>query len=171
MDPILDLAPGAEENALAVELVARIRESVRDPAAARDFASLRASVLVVAEDLGESFTLRFDHGRLTVHDGSVGVPSVTFCGDAETLRRLSQVPLGDRLRLPKLGPFSTEGRATWALLGNLIAADFKVYGLAAHPRTVLHLVRLLSRKHSGDAAPSGTPSVTLPDAGATKQAL
>jgi hypothetical protein len=146
LEPIVDLAPGAEENALAVEMADRIRRNVRDPAAARDFAALRASVLMVAQDLAESFTLRFDHGRLTVHDGGVGIPSVTFCGDADALRRLSDFPLSRLLRFPRLGPFSPEGRTTWLLLASLYTADFKVYGLVAHPRTVVILLRLLSSR-------------------------
>jgi hypothetical protein len=146
MDPIIDLAPGAEENALAVELADRIRDQIgKNPQKLDDFRALRASVLVVAQDLAESFTLRFDHGRLTVHDGSVGIPSVTFCGDADTLRRLSDFPLTRWLRLPVLGPFAAEGRETWRLLAGLLArGDLKIYGLFAHPRTVFYLLRLLS---------------------------
>ena len=144
MNPIVDLAPGAEENALAVEMADRIRQNVRRPEPARDFAAMRASILMVAQDLSESFTLRFDHGRLTVHDGPVGIPSVTFCGDADALRRLSDFPLSRLLRFPALGPFAPEGRATWTLLARLYAADFKVYGAVAHPRTVVYLLRVLS---------------------------
>lgn len=148
MEAIIDLAPGAEDNALAVEIAERIRKNVESrPAAAADFRALRASVLMVAQDLAESFTLRFDHGRLTVHDGGVGIPWVTFCGDADALRRLSEVPLTPRLRLPALGPFAREGRETWRLLVELFArGDFKVYGLAEHPRTVVYLLRLLSAR-------------------------
>ncbi len=148
MDAIIDLAPGAEDNALAVELADRIRDSVASrPEAARDFRALRASVLMVAQDLGESFTLRFDHGRLTVHDGGVGIPSVTLCGDADALRRLSEFRLTRWLRLPVLGPFAREGRETWRLLADLFArGDLTVYGLAAHPRTVVYLLRVLSAR-------------------------
>lgn len=147
MEPIVDLAPGAEENALALELAERIREGLRASEAKRaDFRALRASVLVVAQDLAESFTLRFDHGRLTIHDGNVGIPSVTFCGDAAALRRLSDLPLTRRLRLPLAGPLTREGRETWLhLVGLMIQGDLKVYGLTSHPRTVFHLLRLLSR--------------------------
>jgi hypothetical protein len=155
LEPIVDLAPGAEDNALAVEMADRIRENVRWPPAARDFAALRSSVLMVAQDLCESFTLRFDHGRLTVHDGGVGIPSVTFCGDADALRRLSDFPLSRLLKIPRFGPFSAEGRTTWGLLANLYVSDFKVYGLVAHPRTVVYLLRLLS---SGRSRPGlGSP--------------
>jgi hypothetical protein len=142
VDPIIDLAPGAEDNALAVEIVDRIRESLaRRRGATADFRALRATVLMVAQDLGESFTLRFDHGRLTVHDGGVGIPSVTFCGDAAALRRLSDIPLGRWLRLP-----SPRGETFRILVRIFTSGDFQVYGLVAHPRTVVHLLRLLNTR-------------------------
>jgi hypothetical protein len=146
MEPIIDLAPGAEENALAVEITDRIRDNLRRaPRKVADFRAIRASVLMVAQDLAESFTLRFDHGRLTIHDGSVGVPSVTFCGDAEALRRLADFPLTRLFRLPVAGPLTREGRETWQhLVGLLLRGDLKVYGLVAHPRTVFYLLRVLS---------------------------
>jgi hypothetical protein len=124
----------------------RIREGVRGSDAKRaDFHALRASVLVVAQDLAESFTLRFDHGRLTIHDGNVGIPSVTFCGDAAALRRLEDFPLTRRFRLPLVGPLTRAGRDTWLhLAGLMLRGELKVYGLSAHPRTVFHLIRLLS---------------------------
>ncbi|MFT3766569.1 MAG: hypothetical protein QM820_13805 [Minicystis sp.] len=146
MNPIIDLAPGAEENALAVEIAECLRDNMdRSPRKVADFRALRASVLMVAQDRAESFTLRFDHGRLTIHDGSVGIPSVTFCGDAEALRRLTDFPLTRFFRLPLAGPLTREGRETWQhLLGLLVRGDLKVYGLVAHPRTVFHLLRVLS---------------------------
>jgi hypothetical protein len=147
MDPIIDLAPGAEENALATEIAERIRDNLAHaPRKVADFRALRASVLMVAEDLAESFTLRFDHGRLTIHDGNVGIPWVTFCGDAEALRKLSDIPLTRFFRVPLGSPLSREGRETWRYLAALFArGDLKVYGLLAHPRTVFYLLRVLSR--------------------------
>lgn len=146
MDPIIDMAPGAEENGLAVELADLIRGNLtRSRRKLADFRALRASVLMVAQDLAESFTLRFDHGRLTIHDGSVGIPSVTFCGDAEALRRLADFPLTRFFRVPVAGPLTREGRETWQhLVGLLLRGDLEVYGLVAHPRTVFHLLRVLS---------------------------
>lgn len=147
MDPIVDLAPGAEENALAEEVAALIADNLaRSPKKQADFRALRASVLMVAQDLAESFTLRFDHGRLTIHDGNVGIPWVTFCGDAEALRKLADFPLTRYFRLPLAGPLTTSGRETWFHLISLFArGDLKVYGLMAHPRTVFHLLRVLTR--------------------------
>jgi hypothetical protein len=144
--PIIDLAPGAEDNPVAVELAARIRENiVASPRKQADFRGIRGSVLMVAQDLGEALTLRFDHGRLTIHDGTVGIPSVTFCGDQAALRQLFDFPITPWLRLPILTPFLRKGRDTWRDLSRLFAkGDLKVYGLAAHPRTIVLLLRILS---------------------------
>lgn len=144
--PIIDLAPGAEENPVAVELAHLIQANLASsPRKQADFRSLRGSVLMVAQDLGEALTLRFDHGRLTIHDGTVGIPSVTFCGDLAALRRLADFPLTPWMRLPVLAPFAREGRETWRNLARLFAkGDLKVYGLVAHPRMVVFLLRIFS---------------------------
>jgi hypothetical protein len=144
--PIIDLAPGAEDNPLAVEIVDRMRQNLAArPTKLADFRALRASVLMVAQDVGASFTLRFDHGRLTVHDGNVGIPWVTFCGDADALRRLHDLPVSRWLRLPIVGPFTQAGRESLRVLLGLVArGDLKVYGAVAHPRTVIFVLRLLS---------------------------
>ncbi len=148
MDPIIDLAPGAEDNPLAVELAARIRTNVAaHPKKRADFRSLRGSVLVVAQDEGESLTLRFDHGRLTIHDGNVGIPWVTLCADLAVLRALPDVPLSRFLRLPLVGSWTGEaGTTARRLLGQLATGEIKVYGLTAHPRTVVCLLRVLSSR-------------------------
>jgi hypothetical protein len=144
--PIIDLAPGAEENPVAVELADIIRRNLSaNPRKRADFSALRGSILMVAQDLGEALTLRFDHGRLTIHDGTVGIPSVTFCGDLSALRRLTDFPVTRWLRLPLLLPFAHDGRETWRTLTRLFRrGELKVYGLAAHPRTVVFLLRILS---------------------------
>jgi hypothetical protein len=147
--PLIDLAPGAEDNPVACELAELIRKNLRaSPRKQADFRGLRGSVLMVAQDLGEALTLRFDLGRLTIHDGTVGIPSVTFCGDLADLRRLADVPLSRWLRLPGGGiVFAREGRETWRhLVGLFVRGDLKVYGLAAHPRTVVFLLRILSSR-------------------------
>jgi hypothetical protein len=146
VEPIIDLAPGAEDNPVAVELAEHLRQNLSErPHKQADFRALRGSILMVAQDLGESLTLRFDHGRLTIHDGTVGIPSVTICADLAALRRLSDLPLTSLTRLPGFGPFTKEGRATGSYLLRLFAqGDLKVYGLVAHPRTVVFLLRIFS---------------------------
>jgi hypothetical protein len=137
VSPIIDLAPGADENALAVELGDRIRRSLAErPRRLSEFRSIRATVLVVADDVGESLTLRFDHGRLTIHDGAIGVPAVTFCAARDVLLHL---PDGPGVR------WITSPVPVWRhFVAPIAKGDLKIYGLAAHPRLVTHLLRLLS---------------------------
>lgn len=137
MNPIIDLAPGADENTLAVELGDRIRIHLAErPRRLPEFRSIRATVLVVADDVGESLTLRFDHGRLTIHDGAIGVPAVTFCAAREVLLRL---PDGPGVR------WVTSPVAVWRhFFAPIAKGELKIYGLAAHPRLVASLLRLLS---------------------------
>jgi hypothetical protein len=146
--PIIDLAPGAEDNPVAVELAAVIRKNIADsPKKLVDFRGLRGSVLMVAQDRGEALTLRFDLGRLTIHDGAVGVPSLTICGDYEALRRLADIPLTPWLRLPGTRPFSRKDPGSFrALLGQYFQGNLKIYGLAAHPRTLVRLLRIFSSR-------------------------
>jgi hypothetical protein len=150
VDALVDLGPGAEDNPLAVELAARIRQNlIERPEKAADFRALRGTVFVALTDVGESITLRFDLGRLTIHEGQVGVPMVTFCGDTEDLRRLTDLPLMRWLRVPFASPFGRAkdgSRETLRHLSRLLAnGRLKVYGLLAHPRAVTRLLRIISR--------------------------
>jgi hypothetical protein len=146
VDPIIDLARGAEDDPLAVELCDRIRNNLLlKPHKLADFRGLRATVLVVAEDRGESLTLRFDHGRLTIHEGAVGVPSVTLCGDTEAIRGLADLPLSRWLKLPVVGLFSRRAPSPLRdTLSRLANGKLLIYGLYAHPRQLLFLLRVLS---------------------------
>lgn len=146
MEPIIDLAEGAEENHLAVELAERVRRNVSSSARKRaDFFSIRGSVLVVAQDTTETLTLRFDHGRLTVHSGTVGIPSVTLCGDEAVLRRLANMGISRWLRRPNVIRATRPGATTlWDVVRAMANDRLTVYGLLAHPRLLLFLCRVLS---------------------------
>jgi hypothetical protein len=146
-NPIIDLAPGAEDNPVAVELAAVIRKNVcENPKKQADFRGLRGSVLLVAQDRGESLTLRFDLGRLTIHDGAVGIPALTLCGDLDALRRFADLPLTRWLRLPG-GLFSRDEPGPFRdLMGQYFQGNLKVYGLATHPRTFVRLLRIFSSR-------------------------
>lgn len=143
----VDLALGAEDNPVAVALAERIRQNLRDsPRIMADFTAIRATVMFVAQDATVAVTLRFDHGRVTLHDGAVGTPAVTFFGDEADLLALRDVPIAPWPRLPL--PLSRDPARRGAL-GRLILklgrGDFVIYGLLAHPRLVLRLLRVLSR--------------------------
>ena len=139
------LAPGADDNPLATWLAERVASNVRESAPAeRDFFALRAAVVLVAPDRRLQTTLRFDHGYLTVHDGMIGVPDVTFCADLPILEALTRLRLGDlgRWPLPRLGKGSL--RAWREALAELLGGELKIYGLWGHLRMVLRVLRVLS---------------------------
>jgi hypothetical protein len=137
VDPILDLAPGADENPLATELAERIRAHLdTSRRKLRDFRHMRGTFLVVAEDTGESLTLRFDHGRLTIHDGAIGIPVVTFCAPRDVLLRMPDTSLRRMIRRPT---------AVWrGLIAPVARGELKIYGLITSPRVVSAFLRLLS---------------------------
>jgi hypothetical protein len=137
VDPILDLAPGADENPLATELAERIRAHLdTSRRKLRDFRHMRGTFLVVAEDTGESLTLRFDHGRLTIHDGAIGIPAVTFCAPRDVLLRMPDTSLRRMIRRPT---------AVWRdLIAPVAKGELKIYGLVTSPRVVSAFLRLLS---------------------------
>lgn len=143
MQPIVDLAPGAEESPLAAPLAELLRKNLAaSPRKTKSFNALRCAVLFVAEDLGESVTLRFDHGKVTLHEGNVGVPTVTLAGSAESLLDLRNVPLSKTLSFPRL--FASGRPSLTALASRLARGDLRVYGLVAHPRLFTRLLRVLS---------------------------
>jgi len=136
------IAPGAEENPLAVWLrdALRRRETPDDLEGlrrARSLEQLRATVGFVAKDRRLTVTLRLDRGSVVVHDGSVGVPDITFCGHFDALTALGSLPM---TRLGEL-PLS---RAWLGVMSDLVGEDLTIYGLLAHPRLVLRILRLLA---------------------------
>jgi hypothetical protein len=142
VEPLIDLAPGAENNPLAARFAERIRQRVReDPPSARSFAALKSTILVVPFDTGDALTLRFDLGRLVIHDGNIGIPSVTFGGPTDALVRLEDLQLPGFREILKgraLSPSLREAMRVFA------SRDVKIYGLWVHPRTIYRFLRLLS---------------------------
>lgn len=148
VEPIVDLAPGAEHEPLAVTLAESVRDGLGDPERRRAFERLRGAVGVVIDDAATALTMRFDFGRLTVHEGLVGVPTVTLRGPRaalEGLTRLELVPSG----LPDVK--STGWRGLSRVARVLWARKLVIYGLFAHPRFVLRLLHVLSKEAVFDA--------------------
>ena len=115
--------------------------------AERDFRSLRAAVAVVAVDRRLSATLRFDHGVLTIHDGLVGLPDITLCGDMAELRALAALGVprwATRSSVRVAGEQGASG--AWRRASSALASgELRIYGLWRHPRLALRLWRLLRR--------------------------
>ncbi len=164
MDPIVDLAPGADSSPLAQQFASRIKRNVEDPRLRRAFFALKATIFLVDFDAGETISLRFDHGRLTAHEGPIGVPSVTFGGPRVALDSLERARLRD-LPAALLGmrrapvslvetrdgrpssppPGQPEVRLDVAGLGRLLLnKELRVYGIVSHPRTVYRFLQLVA---------------------------
>lgn len=146
MQPSIELAPGAEENGLASMLADLVRQNLEvKPHKRRDFKALHGSVAIVAEDAEVALTLRFDHDRLTIHDGIVGIPDVTMRGDSETIMALSNTPLVTRFGLPFPDPRDKEGVAvSRSVMDAMKAGRFHIYGLIFHVPMLLRLTRVMS---------------------------
>lgn len=140
---MVDLAPGAEHDPLARLFVELIRGASERDRQRADLTRMRGAVGVVADDAGTALTLRFDFGRVTVHEGLVGVPTITIRGASDDIAALAELPFG-ALGLPDAT--SSVGRGVLRqLVGALGRRRLKIYGLVAHPRLVLRLLRVLSK--------------------------
>jgi hypothetical protein len=137
-------ASGAEDNPLARRLGEQIAaRASAEGRAERDFRALRASLGVVATDRQLGTTLRFDHGVLSIHDGIVGLPDITLCGETADLLALAE--LGPAHWPWRSGEAAAPGAWRRAILG-LGSGELRIYGLWSHPRLALRLWRLLRRR-------------------------
>lgn len=145
MRPVLDLAPGAEHSPLAARLVEHVRRNLdTDPSILVMFRAMRASLAIVATDTADSITLRFDHGRLTIHDGIVGIPDASIRGSFECLLSLTRLPRIKGAALP-IPTSSSSGKTQLRdLIASMRRGDLVVYGLALHPRMISRFLRLVA---------------------------
>jgi hypothetical protein len=124
----VDLGPRAEHDPLARQLCRRVTQNVSAGGAAREFARMWGTVVIVRRTWVEQggsrlrlpeLTLRFDYGHLVVHGGRVGRPDVTLWGsDAEVLALGARVPRW--ARLPLLAPLDSSVRRLQALRVSLL---------------------------------------------------
>jgi hypothetical protein len=142
----ITLAAGADANGLAVMLTDLLRQNLESkPQKQRDMDAMTGRIALLAEDAEVALTLRFDHGKLVVYDGVVGVPDVIVRASSDIVFALSNVPLTRRwgLPIPKLG--DREGRG---IMREVFAAmrkgTMKVDGAAAHAGLMFRLTRVMS---------------------------
>jgi hypothetical protein len=149
MQADVKLAPDAHENGLATMLADLVRQNLdAKPHKKRDFAALEGSVAIVADDADVALTLCFERGcggKLTIHDGIVGVPDVTIRGPSEVIMALSNLPLATRVGLPIPNPRDADAvRTVRAVASAVGAGKLHVYGMVLHPRMVMRLTRIMS---------------------------
>jgi hypothetical protein len=147
MSPDVQLAPGAEENGLAMMLADLVRQNLEaKPHKKDDFEALRGNVSIVADDADVALTMRFElGGKLTIHDGIVGIPDVTIRGPSDAVLALSNMPLATRLGLPIPDPRDREAVKTVKLvMGAMRDGKLHVYGAAFHLPLVMRLTKVMS---------------------------
>jgi hypothetical protein len=143
----IELAADACDNGLATMLADLVRQNlIAKPHKRMSFFLLRGHVSIVADDADVALTLCFERGgRLTIHDGIVGVPSLTIRGPAEAIMALSNLPLGRRfaLPIPRLG--DAEGvKTVRAVVSAVGKGKLHFYGAALHPWLAMRLTRVMS---------------------------
>jgi hypothetical protein len=146
MKPVIELAPGAENNGFATMLADLVRQNLdAKPHKMKDFDAIHATIAIVAEDALVALTLAFDGGRLLIHDGIWKVPDVTVRGNSDIIMALSNVPLTRPFALPFAHRGDKEGAETMrTVMTAMRDGSFKVYGLAVHMGAMMHLTRVMS---------------------------
>jgi hypothetical protein len=143
----IELAPGADENGLALMLSGLIRQNLEaKPHKWADFAGLHGTAAIVADDAEVALTMRFEHGdKLVIHDGVVGVPDITIRGPADAIIAMSNLPSTTPLGLPVPNPRDREAvGAVRTLIGAVRAGKLHVHGLLFHVPFVLKLGHVMS---------------------------
>jgi len=145
--PAIELAPGAGENGLATMLAELVRQNLEaKPHKKPDFMAIRGDVSIVADDADVALTLCFHGaGKLTIHDGIVGVPDVTIRGPSEAIMALSNLPLTRRFGLPLPNPADRQAVQTVReVVGAVRAGKLHMYGMAFHLPLMMKLTRVMS---------------------------
>ncbi len=107
-----------------------------------------------------TLTLRFDWGRLMIHEGRVGRPDVTLWGPVDSILALGDGPKLPTARWAELMSAAASSRTlrpVWALGSLVRTRRVRIYGLAANARFVWRLAGLLAvdEARAGGAALAG----------------
>lgn len=166
----VDLGPRADANPLAREIRRRIVANLQHGGGLRAFRRMWGTIVILAvspESSGAStpttLTLRFDWGRLMIHEGRVGRPDVTLWGSAEAILALGlracpwRAWCADEAAVTQDAPAVEEGgalvgkiRRSWSRMlrrgreRRNLPSDVKIYGLGFRPRFVWRFARLLA---------------------------
>lgn len=155
----IELGPGAEKDALARELERRIRANLAQRRGARVFSRLWGTVVIVSKEEARSLsqaelepaplsvtpeapvstlTLRFDYGRLLIHEGRVGRPDVTLWGTSREI-----LAWGDAAQ-KTTESFDVRRWTVWS--DWFFAGGLRIFGRWSHPRLVWRLLILLGAR-------------------------
>lgn len=133
------LAPGAGDNGFAAMLAMLLRQNLDDHEDKREvFARMVGRVALVATDTDQCVTLLFEAGRMTLHDGIVGIPDVTVRADSSAHMQMSLVELTPR------GLPDPKGEVARQVFEASLDGSIVVYGALANLPLVLRLTRVMS---------------------------
>jgi hypothetical protein len=136
----IKLAPGAEENAMAVMLGDMIKANItNNPAKVKDFNKLEGNVWLTATDAGVEMTLEFNKGSLTIHDGKYGKPIIQIATDSMTLMELANINI--KMGLPYY--FDKTGME---VIKKLMKKELVIKGLITRTIPLTHLTKIMSVK-------------------------
>jgi hypothetical protein len=139
------LAPGADENGLAVMLCELVRQNLEtNPHKVPDFEALSGVVAIVAEDAEVSLTLCFDRGDLRIYSGVMGVPDVVIYGTSDTIMALSNMPLTKSgLPIPRRGDKEAQ-ELVRSVLRAVRNRSFRIQGMFRHLPLLMRLTKVMS---------------------------
>ena len=136
----IKLAPGAEENAMAMMLGDMIKTNItNNPAKVKDFNKLEGNVWLTATDAGVEMTLEFNKGSLTIHDGKYGKPIIQIATDSMTLMELANINI--KMGLPYY--FDKTGME---VIKKLMKKELVIKGLITRTIPLTHLTKIMSVK-------------------------
>ena len=140
----IGLAPGAGDNGFAQMLATLLRQNIDErPEKKTSFVKMHGRVSIVLEDIGSAVTLHFESGRLTIHDGIVGIPDVTVRAPWEWVTKMSLVELEPRFGLPDVRkPIAKEvGEAQKN-------GTIKIHGWLASMPLMMRLTKVMSLRNA-----------------------
>lgn len=140
MQPSVTLGPDTSDAGLAGMLAGLVRQNLDDHPEKRDVLSrMIGRVAIVASDAEAAVTLLFEAGRLTVHDGVVGIPDLTIRAPTEDITRMSLLELRGRFGLP-----DPRGETVRAVARASAQGRIEVHGLLGNLPLMLRLARVMS---------------------------
>lgn len=153
----VDLGPLAGRDPLALEIKRRALGHQAGSLGERALARMWGTVVVVrrnppaASVTLRELTLRFDYGRLVVHDGRVGRPDISLWGSDVELLSLGDALGPDRPTEEDVSAWAAPRR--WWAIGRVISGvsegststpRLQIFGGLAHPRLLYRLALVLA---------------------------
>jgi hypothetical protein len=137
-DVDIKLAPGAEENDLAVMWAEIVKGNLKsNPGRVKDFNKLNGNVWVTTTDAGKEITLEHRKSSLIIHDGHYGKPMIQLITDGTSLLELTHFNI--KMGLPYY--FDENGMN---VIKKLIKRQVVIKGLLTHTIQLTYFTKIMS---------------------------